>query len=260
VKTPLRPFWQLAFRIPGFRVLWKRASQNLAFRREFVRFAALSRASGSRFPVRWEDRKAFLDDKTDSTSFDTHYVYHCAWAARVLAKTRPKSHVDISSSLNFSTIVSAFVPVRFYDFRPPRLILPGLEVQRADLCALPLPTASIQSLSCMHVVEHIGLGRYGDPLDPDGDLKAIAELKRVMASGGSLLFVVPVGKPKLVFNGHRIYSHRQIREYFGGLDLKQFVLIPDNAAETGILYDPTEERADAQRYGCGCFWFQKLSS
>ena len=52
----------------------------------------------------------------------------------------------------------------------------------------------------MHVIEHIGLGRYGDEMDPDGDLKAIDELKRVLSRKGDLLFVVPVGKPKIMYN------------------------------------------------------------
>jgi Caenorhabditis protein of unknown function, DUF268. len=109
----------------------------------------------------------------------------------------------------------------------------------------------------MHVIEHIGLGRYGDPLDPDGDLKAISELQRVLAPEGDLLFVVPIGKPMIVFNAHRIYSYEQIAEYFSGFELKEFALIPDNPSEGGLIHDATKEQADSQTYGCGCFWFKK---
>ena len=65
--------------------------------------------------------------------------------------------------------------------------------------------------------------------DPDADLQAIAELKRVLAVGGSLLFVAPVGKPKIMFNAHRVYSYDEITKYFEGLELREFALIPDNA-------------------------------
>ena len=147
--------------------------------------------------------------------------------------------------------------VKFYDSRPAPLLMSGLETGRADLCALDFADGSVQSLSCMHVVEHIGLGRYGDTLDPDGDLKAIAELKRVLAPGGSLLFAVPTGKPRIFFNAHRVYAYRQVREYFSELELKQFALIPDNACEAGIVNDAPEALADAQNYGCGCFWFRR---
>ncbi len=109
----------------------------------------------------------------------------------------------------------------------------------------------------MHTIEHIGLGRYGDPIDPDGDLKAISELIRVLATGGNLLFVVPIGKPKICFNAHRIYSYSQIMSYFSALTLKEFSLIPDNAIETGIIPNATKEISGKQTYGCGLFWFVK---
>lgn len=87
----------------------------------------------------------------------------------------------------------------------------------------------------MHVIEHIGLGRYGDPVDPDGDLKAIAELKSVLAKRGNLLFVAPSGQPKVMFNAHRIYSHNQIMEYFEDMKLEEFSLITRDSPKTGGL-------------------------
>src|SRR6266581_2718989 len=49
-----------------------------------------------------------LNDNTGITPIEPHYTYHPAWAARVLAATRPYKHIDISSTTNFSTIASAF--------------------------------------------------------------------------------------------------------------------------------------------------------
>lgn len=196
-------------------------------------------------------------DKTTTTSFDTHYVYHTSWAAHIIAKTEPQEHIDISSSLYFCSIVSAFVPIRFYDYRPAKLNIPNLSAGHADLLALPFANDSVDSLSCMHTIEHMGLGRYGDPVDPDADLKAIDELIRVLSPKGNLLLAVPIGKSKIQFNAHRIYSYAQIREYFKNLTLKEFSLIPDNARETGMMYNANKEQADEQIYGCGCFWFVK---
>jgi SAM-dependent methyltransferase len=237
------------------------AAGKAAFREEFDAFKKLSAADApGRFDVRWEDRFPCLADKTPSTDFDHHYVYHTAWAARVLARTRPASHVDISSYLYFATLVSAFVPVRFYDYRPADVRLSNLTSEAADLLALPFEDASVASLSCMHVVEHVGLGRYGDPLDPNGDLKAVAELARVLAPGGTLLFVVPVGRPRVMFNAHRVYSYEQVEGYFGGLELKEFALVPDDPKDGGLIYGATREAADAQSYGCGCFWFESAGA
>lgn len=231
------------------------------FRREFAAFAALSRQGGDgRFTPRWRDRLPCLNDRTPGTNFDKQYLYHPAWAARVLSETRPAEHVDVSSILHFSALVSAFLPVRFYDYRPANIALDGLAVGRADLTALPFATGSIASLSCMHTVEHIGLGRYGDLLDPAGDLKAMRELARVLAPGGSLLFAVPVGRPKLLFNGHRIYAYSQITEAFAGLELAEFSLILDDGQAGGLVRHADPALADQQTYGCGCFHFRKRAT
>lgn len=227
---------------------------------DYKNFRALSGCS-KRFSMHWGDRYPCLYDNIDTTPFDTHYIYHPAWAARVISKIKPTVHIDISSTLHFCSVLSAFVPVEFYDYRPADLKLSNLSSGAANIVSLPFPSNSIESLSCMHTVEHIGLGRYGDPLDPDGDLKAIAELKRVLASGGNLLFVVPIGgKPKIMYNAHRIYSYKQIIEYFKDLELKEFALIPDYPSSDGLILNATEKMADKCTYGCGCFWFLKKQS
>lgn len=225
------------------------------FKKEFKKFKSLSEKNElQRFKVFWKDKYPCLDEATANTGFDAHYVYHPAWAARILAIIKPEYHIDISSTLHFSTMVSAFIPVRFYDYRPPILQLYNLQCDFIDLNSLPFETNSITTLSCMHTVEHIGLGRYGDTLDPDGDLKAIKELKRVVKPGGTLLFVVPVGQTRLIFNAHRIYSYSQVREYFPEFTLKEFSLVTD---KNEFIVNAPIELADAQKYGCGCFWFLK---
>ena len=225
-------------------------------------FRAFRRAAAGdpRFDPQWSDARLYLDDATASAGFDRHYVYHLAWAARVLAATRPEGHTDISSLLHFSALVSAFMPARFYDYRSVPLELDGLSVGRADLLALPFPDGSQTSLSCMHVVEHIGLGRYGDPIDPRADLAAMRELQRVLAPGGDLLLVVPVGRPRVVFNAHRIYTHGQIVESFAELELVEFALIPDRAEDGGLLRNAPPALVGEQSYGCGCFWFRRADA
>jgi SAM-dependent methyltransferase len=228
------------------------------FEIEYQAFSRLLNQSGRQFSMNREDAWPCLADRSAQTPFDPHYTYHPAWAARVLARTRPAKHVDISSILSFSVIVSAFVPVEFYDFRPAPVRLANFSSARADLSRLDFPDGSIPSLSSMHVIEHIGLGRYGDPLDPDGDLKAIRELVRVLAPGGDLLVVVPVGRSRIQFNAHRIYDFMAFRDYFAGLELVEFALITD--ASDGLIYDPPADLVNAQTYGCGCYWFTKPSA
>lgn len=233
------------------------AIRYLSFVRSYIGFREVSKAD-ARFSVLWANRYPCLYDNTGTTGYDRHYVLHTAWAARILAEEKPSKHVDISSSLYFCAISSAFVPTEFYDYRPANLGLDNLVSKHGDLTSLPFEEGSVHSLSCMHVVEHVGLGRYGDPVDPAGDLAAISELKRVLAANGTLLFVVPVGKPKVEFNAHRIYSYEQIVNYFEGLTLIEFALIPDSERDGTLIRHANPEMVSRQSYACGCFFFKKL--
>lgn len=230
----------------------RRVLRFFEFLGEYLRY---KRNNDQRLPMAFSEIYPCLKDKIATTPFDRHYTYHPAWAARVLATTRPEYHVDISSILYFGTMLSAFIPVRFYDYRPAELSLNDYESGFADLKKLSFETGSVPSISCMHTIEHIGLGRYGDELDPQGDLKAIAELQRVIKKGGDILFVTPIGQPKIQFNGQRVYAYEQIIDYFSGCELVEFSLIPD-AGPMIIHANPAV--VQQQQYGCGCFWFKKL--
>lgn len=245
----------------GFRALvWAyrtalRARNYALFLCDFLRFC---RMNDGRFPMSWATRHPCPGDRTASTGFDAHYVFHTAWAARILAERPPRRHVDISSCLRFVTIASAFVPMDFYDWRPANISLSSLSTGQADLTKLPFADGSVPSLSCMHVVEHVGLGRYGDALDPQGDLKAFSELARVLAPGGRLLICLPMAeKPMLAFHAHRVYSYSQVIASLPGLTPERFDLISDNAMAEGMLMDAHESDLKGQRYACGCFVFSK---
>lgn len=233
----------------------KKKKLMIKFREELTAFNLTQENTTIRFKTDYQILP-LLDDKTNVTPIEPHYTYHPAWAARVLAQTLPEKHVDISSILHFSTLISAFIPTEFYDFRPAEVKLSNFVSKHADLTNLFFESNSIDSLSCMHTVEHIGLGRYGDPIDYNGDIKAISELKRVLAPGGTLIFVVPIGKPKIVFNAHRIYSYIQVMSYFSEFELIEFSIIPDNF-KNGIITHASELLSDDQDWGCGCFWFKK---
>jgi len=227
------------------------------FIKQFYQFRSLQNNNSK---AKWIDILPYLNDNTKNTGFDTHYIYHPAWATRVIKKINPNHHVDISSTLHFCTMLSAFIPTKFYDYRPAKLNLSDLESDKVDLCNMHFKDESISSLSCMHTIEHIGLGRYGDPIDPEGDIKAAKELQRVLAENGNLLIVTPVGKPRIQFNAHRVYSFEQVVSMFHLLKLESFSLIPDNAFEQGILEEADPALVALQKYGCGCFLFRKVKS
>jgi len=121
---------------------------------EYIEQAKAFQKKEKRFPL-----QAFpcLGDDT-SHGFDQHYVYHVAWAMKKVREINPAHHVDIGSSLHFCTSLAAFYPTTYLDFRSPHLGVENLKLATIDLASEV--AGEFESLSCLHVVEHIGLGRY----------------------------------------------------------------------------------------------------
>jgi hypothetical protein len=220
--------------------------------KDYLKFK--SRKKDPRFFVKFSNFYPQIKDKTINTNFDYHYVYQTGWAIRKIKEISPELHTDISSSLYFIAGLSAFIPVKFYDYRPAELKLSNLETGSEDLTKLSFKDESINSLSCLHTIEHVGLGRYGDPIDPDGDIKASKELQRVLSKDGYFVFVTPVGQPKIEFNAHRIYSYEMVLEMFDKLKLLEFSLVTDSG---DFIENANPDIVKEQEYGCGCFLFKK---
>ena len=75
--------------------------------------------------------------------------------------------------------------------------------------------------------EHDGLGRYGDPLNPNGDLRAMAEMKKIVKKDGILFLAVPIGLDKIVWNAHRIYGQIRLPMLIQGWHLEGCVGMND---------------------------------
>ena len=115
------------------------------------------------------------------------------------------------------------MPVTIVDIRELRSAVSGLDFVHADPTSLrQFDDGSIESLWSLHAVEHFGLGRYGDPVDPQAPFKVMEAFARVLAPGGSLYFSVPVGRERLVFNAHRIFAPSTIISALDGLKLLSF--------------------------------------
>jgi SAM-dependent methyltransferase len=225
------------------------------FSEQFSQFKDQSSLDG-RFEPQQRDWFPCLNDATSETGFEPHYVLHTSWAARVLAKTKPKAHVSFGDSLYFVGIASGFTSMTFCDIRKSGLPFRDIKEDSADLTNLPASwTGTLQSISCMHVLEHIGLGRYGDTLDASGDRKAAAELARVLAPGGQLLMVVPMeDPPRVCFNAHRLYSYSQVMDLFPDLSLLEFTLITNE----GQFFENADPRSlEGRKFSCGCFRYTK---
>jgi SAM-dependent methyltransferase len=218
--------------------------------RRYLRDRAAYRRLPGAEPLRWRDAFPKLGDRQATSPYDPHYFFQDAWAARQVVEARPPRHVDVGSRVDLVAFLAAVTPVTFVDIRPLEAELEGLSSVAGSVLDLPFPTTSLRSVSCLHVAEHIGLGRYGDPLDPAGTRKAAAELQRVVAPGGQLLFSLPVGRERVAFNAHRIHRPQTVRGWFDELELAEFSGVGDDQR---FRRHRQLEELESQHYACGMF-------
>src|SRR4051794_3188983 len=214
------------------------------------------RATYSRLPggggLRWRDSFPKLTDRVPSSPIDPHYFHQDTWAARRIAEQAPSRHVDVGSRVDLVGFLTALTDVVFVDIRPLDVNIEGLTPITGSVLDMPFEDGSLESVSCLHVAEHIGLGRYGDPLDPLGTRKAAAELTRVLAPGGQLLFSLPVGRPRVEFNAHRVHDPREVAAWFGGFELIEFAGVDD----AGVFRRHRAlEDLVGSNYACGMYQF-----
>ena len=195
-----------------------------------------------------------LFDDLVKTPFDPHYFYQDIWAFKKIIELGFDSHVDVGSKVYFVGFLTAIKKVKFIDIRPLITNLDNLKSIKGSILSIPFEDNSVNSISCLHVAEHIGLGRYGDNLDPLGTKKAAKELTRVLAKEGNLFFSLPIGKPRINFNSHRIHSSDQILEYFSELELIELSGVDDSGKYTQNI---NKNKLDSCNYGCGFFHFTK---
>jgi SAM-dependent methyltransferase len=220
----------------------------------YLRDRSAYRALPEAEPLRWRDAFPKVADRVMTSPYDSHYLFQDTWAAQRIAERRPARHVDVGSRVDYVSFLTAITKVTFVDIRPLTAQIEGLESIGGSVLEMPFEDRSVDSLSCLHVAEHIGLGRYGDPLDPAGSRKAMDELARVVAPGGHLLFSLPVGRARVCFNAHRVHDPRDVRARFGELELVEFAGVDDTGAFRRNL-SPAD--LAAQSYACGMYHLRR---
>lgn len=195
-----------------------------------------------------------INDDTPTTPFDAHYFYQGVWALRKIKESGVKNHLDVGSEIRWVGLLSTVTKTTFIDIRPFKTDLKDLMVKKGDILNMSFKDNSIKSLSCLHVAEHIGLGRYGDKLDAEGTKKACRELFRILAPDGNLYFSVPVGKEKVYFNAHRVHSPHSIINYFKDLKLIEVSGVTDSGR---FIENIDIDVLEKSNHACGLFWFKK---
>lgn len=235
-----------------------------AFLKDYFRIKKLLNANAGGF-----ENFVFLPCVTDRLSqsgeASGHYFHQDLLIATRIHEAKPTVHLDVGSRIDgFVAHVASYRPIEVLDIRPLRSGTNNIKFLQADLMQ-PLPEKYLgycDSLSCLHALEHFGLGRYGDKLNLEGHNIGFRNLASMVKSGGTLYLSVPIGPQRIEFNAHRVFNISTILSIAANdFKLDSFSYVDDQGAlHTDQTLDSVNLKSNFNcTYGCGIFQFTKIS-
>jgi len=203
-----------------------------------------------------------IADKADSAgNIHSTYFIQDLYIAQKIFKLAPVKHVDVGSRIDgFIAHVASFRKIEVLDIREMKESIDNVEFKQIDFMdSAKVPTNYCDSISSLHAIEHFGLGRYGDKIDPDGHKKGLSNITRMLQQGGHFYFSVPMGVQRIDFNAHRVFCFPYLLDLvLNDYDISSFSYIDD----TGYLHRnvQTSGRGAECSFGCenGCAIFDLI--
>jgi len=171
--------------------------------------------------------------------------------------------MDVGSRIDgFVAHVATFRPIEVLDIRELKRTIPNITFRCKDLMDKGFDLIDIcDSVSCLHALEHFGLGRYGDRIDVNGHLKGFENIGKMLQRGGKFYLSVPVGAQRIEFNGHRVFSVAYLLNMFEGkfkVDAFSYVNDAGDLTPNVHLTEDSIRNDFSCRLGCGIFEPTKL--
>lgn len=208
-------------------------------------------------------KKIFIilgDHKEKSGIIDKHYFLQDIVIANKVFINKPIKHIDIGSRLDgFVSHLASFRKVEVFDIRKNVINHSNILFNQLDITK-PLDNSMYNysdSVSCLHSIEHFGLGRYGDTIDPIGHIKGFENLLNLTKKNGILYISFPIAnKSSTEFNAHRIFEVKEIFNWSKNFELVSFDYIDDNGK---LFLNQNINFHDKNIfYGCGMYVLKKL--
>jgi SAM-dependent methyltransferase len=226
-------------------------------------YKKLKQQKGNDITFRFGNIYPILTDKyQDGGTMSGHYFHQDLYVAGLIYRNNPKKHLDIGSRTDgFVAHVASFRNIEIIDIRNIKSKVKNINFKQADLMKLPTDMVdSYDSISSLHAIEHFGLGRYNDPIDYFGHLKAIDNITKILQKGGVFYFSVPIGPQRIEFNAHRVFSLEYLIKHLSkNYTIQTFSYIDDNGDffEDVELNEITIKSNFNCTYGCGIFVLTK---
>jgi hypothetical protein len=198
----------------------------------------------------------------------SEYFWQDLLVARWINQAAPIKHVDVGSRVDgFVAHVASFREIEVFDVRPITAQIPGVVFQQADLMVEQEVLeytgkwgGYCDSLSCLHALEHFGLGRYGDPINPLGYTLGIKTMCSLLRPGGKFYLSTPIGRERVEFNANWVFDPRNIVRLVvsEGLQIDQLTVITSGGTVRNFSTDEESLTTLAgQIYNLGIFVFIK---
>lgn len=213
------------------------------------------------FAIQKKNLWPVITDKYASAGNIGNYFWQDLWAAKRILQSGIRKHFDIGSRLDgfIAHLLAADVDVTMIDVREfPGGGVEGLHTIVDDATSLrQIEDKSIESMSALCSLEHFGLGRYGDPIDPEACFKCFDNIQRKLKLGGHLYLSLPVGHERVEFNAHRVFYAQTVVECFHSLELREFSCATEQGIECNVNIRAYDEDAHNGNYRYGLFHFYK---
>lgn len=205
--------------------------------------------------------RPMIKDRYESGGNISSYFWQDLWAAHLIFLNQPVEHYDIGSRLDgfIAHVLSFGITVNMIDIRSLPMEIPGLHTIVDNATDMnQFEDNSIESLSALCSLEHFGLGRYGDPIDPEACFRCFDAIQRKVKCGGKIYISVPIGKERLEFNAHRIFYAETIRDCFNKCRLLEFSCTADGSIEKDIELDKYDTDIINRGDRFGLFYLEKI--
>ena len=228
------------------------------FQKDKQRYEALNTRENFRIEERFT--WPIIKDKFDSAGTVNNYFWQDLWAARLIHRSGVKNHFDIGSRIDgfIAHLLAMDIEVTIIDIREFPEKVEHLHTLLDDATSLrQVEDESIDSMSALCSLEHFGLGRYGDPIDPEACFKCFVEIQKKIKVGGHLYIAVPVGKERIEFNAHRVFYAETIVREFDQMKLLEYSCTADGKIEYNVDIHKYDEDKHNGNYRYGLFHFVK---